>query len=212
MLTIILNWSSEIEYFLVTFVTFHSLLAYIILSLIMFLQLAFLPAAFLPGDTVIITAGILAARISNHFQIHVIFIILIFTALIATNLNYFIGDWLGPKIFTAKRSYFFKPKYLTKTDKLYKNWGGGIILFGSFIPIIRTFVPFMAGASSMHFLRFAIYNLIGITFWIGLLLYGSYLFANFPLVKKYYSLILFLIIVISIISMIIELIREKWFS
>ena len=212
MLTLILNWSSDIEYFLDTFVTYHALSAYIIFSVIIFLQLAFVPAAFLPGDSIIIAAGILAGHLSKSFHIHLLFIILMFSALLATNLNYFIGEWLGPKIFTAKNSVFFKPKYITKTDKLYKNWGGNIILFGSFIPIIRTFIPFMAGVSSMHFLRFAIYNFIGITLWIGLLLYGSYLFANVSIVKEYYSIILFLIMLISILSTVVELIREKWFS
>ena len=112
---------------------------------------------------------------------------------------------------SAKDSFFFKPKYIKKTDKLYKDWGGKVILFGSFIPIIRTFVPFMAGVSSMHFWRFAIYNLIGISLWIGLLLYGSYLFGNVPFVKEHFSLILFIIVIVSILSPIVELIREKLF-
>lgn len=211
MFALISNLPSLIEYYLVAFVTYHALWACIILSALIFLQLAFVPAAFLPGDTLIIAGGVLAARLPENLYIHFLFLILFFSALIATNINYFIGEWLGPKIFTAKDSLFFKPKYLIKTDKLYKDWGGNIILFGSFIPIIRTFVPFMAGVSSMHFWRFAIYNLIGFSFWIALLLYGSYFFGTVPFVKEHFTLILFLIVIASILLPIVELIREKLF-
>lgn len=127
MFAFLLNVSSQIEYYLMTFVTYHALWACIILSLVIFLQFAFLPTSFFPGDSLLILAGVVAAQLPEMFHIHLLFLSIFFSALIGAHLSYFLGEYLGSKLFTAKKSMFFKPKYIKKANKLYKDWGGNII-------------------------------------------------------------------------------------
>ena len=134
---------------------------------------------------------------------------LIIAAFLGNVVNYWIGNKLGMLLFRDDKSFFFKKSYLDKTHKFYEKYGGKTIVIARFIPIIRTFAPFVAGMGKMNHFKFMLYNFFGALFWVILIVYGSYLFGNIPFIKNNFSLVILAIIIISILPPIIEYIRIK---
>ncbi len=181
--------------------------AYLILFLIIFCETGLVVTPFFPGDSLLFGVGALAA--GSALNIGWLFILLSIAAVLGDAVNYWIGHQVGPKVFHKEESRFLKREYLDRTHRFYEKYGGKTIIFARFVPIIRTFAPFVAGIGRMRYGRFAAYNVVGGLLWISSFLFGGYFFGNIPAVKKNFTLVIFGIIVVSILPGVIELIRAR---
>src|SRR5207244_3897444 len=160
---------------------------------------------FLPGDSLLFTAGVFAA--TGVLDVGWLFGLLFVAAVFGDTVNYSIGHIVGPRAFHGQ-SRFFKREHLDRTHQFYERHGGKTIVFARFIPIIRTFAPFVAGIGRMSYGRFAIYNVLGGLLWTVLFVFGGYCFGNWPLVKRNFPLVTLAIIVLSLMPLVIELVRN----
>ncbi len=186
----------------------YGTLTYIIIFVVIFAETGLVFTPFLPGDSLLFAAGAFAAKGSLNESY--LFFILAGAAILGDTANYWIGHFIGPKIFHKENVRFFKKEYLERTHRFYEKYGGKTIIIARFIPIIRTFAPFVAGIGSMTYSRFIIYNIIGGATWVALFLYGGYFFGNIETVKNHFSVVILMIIFISILPGIIEFIRHKY--
>jgi membrane-associated protein len=185
----------------------YGIWAYAIFFLIIFLETGLVVIPFLPGDSLLFAVGTFAALGSLDLKWLIIFLSL--AAIMGDSVNYWIGYMTGPKVFNKEKSRFLNKEYLYRTHRFYEKYGGKTIVFARFIPIIRTFAPFVAGMGTMTYRRFFIYNVTGGFAWVVILIFGGYFFGNIPLVKKNFSIVIFAIIFISILPGIIEFIRHR---
>lgn len=176
---------------------------YAILFLIVFCETGLVVTPILPGDSLLFAAGAMAA--SGSLDPHVLAILLTVAAVLGDAVNYSIGYFLGPKVFSQASGWLLNRKYLERTREFYDRHGGKTIVIARFMPIIRTFAPFVAGIGKMEYWKFALYNVSGGIFWVALFIYGGYLFGNVPLVKENFSLVILGIIFVSILPGVIEL-------
>jgi len=190
--------------------------AYLILFLIIFVETGLVVMPFLPGDSLLFAAGAFAApqlaangaTMPGPFNLFYLIAILFVAAFLGDTLNYYIGDYFGPKVF--RRDYrFLKKEHLQKTQGFYEKHGAKTIIFARFIPIIRTFAPFVAGVGTMKYSKFIAYNLIGGFLWVALFVGAGYFFGNIPAVKKNFTLAIFAIIFISLVPPLIEIVKHK---
>lgn len=186
----------------------YGTLTYAILFLIIFVETGLIVMPFLPGDSLLFTAGALAAIDGSPLNVGFLIVLLIIAAFLGDTLNYSVGNYFGPKVF--KRDYrFLKKEYLIKTEEFYNKHGGKTIIFARFIPIIRTFAPFVAGVGTMKYGKFLTYNIVGGVVWVvGFVMLG-YFFGNLAIVKKYFTLVIFGIIILSVLPPAIEVIKHK---
>jgi membrane-associated protein len=191
---------------LTTVIAQFGVLTYIFLFIIIFMETGLVVTPFLPGDSLIFVAGTLAAF--GSLNIVVLFITLALAAIIGDSVNYWIGSMLGRRVFHEK-SRFFKKEYLVKTEKFYEKYGGKTIILARFMPIIRTFAPFVAGIGKMNYSWFLSFNIIGGIAWVSLFLFGGYFFGNIPIIKNNFEISIFVIIFISILPGITEYIKHK---
>lgn len=180
---------------------------YVFLFLIIFAETGLVVTPFLPGDSLLFAAGALASI--STLNIHMLVICLMFAAILGNTTNYAIGYWIGPKVFHYPKSRWFNPAYLHKAHSFYEKYGGRAIILARFIPIVRTFAPFIAGVARMNWARFQLFNLIGSVAWVAVILYLGHLFGNVPAVKHNFSFIVMGIIIISLLPPVIEFIRHK---
>ncbi|GIV96458.1 MAG: membrane protein [Herpetosiphonaceae bacterium] len=185
----------------------YGLWTYLILFLIIFAETGLVITPFLPGDSLLFAVGAFAAR--GSFDVMLVFILLSIAAIVGDTVNYWIGYTIGPKIFHKENVRFLNKKHLDRTHEFYEKHGGKTIIIARFIPIIRTFAPFVAGIGRMTYGRFISYNVIGGLLWISIFVFGGYFFGNIQFVKERFSLVIVAIIVISVMPMIIELIRAR---
>lgn len=183
---------------------------YAILFLIIFCETGLVVTPFLPGDSLLFAAGGIAAI--GAMNIHVMIILLLIAAILGDWANFTIGKYFGNRLFSNPNSKIFKQSYLHKTQHFYQKHGGKTIIIARFIPIVRTFAPFVAGMGHMCYRRFFLFNVIGACLWVCLFAYAGYFFGQLPIVKKNLSLILVAIIVLSILPAIIEIIRHRYFN
>jgi len=181
---------------------------YLILFMVIFCETGLVVTPFLPGDSLLFAIGALSA--GGQLNIWAISLILFIAAVIGDTVNYHIGYFFGPKAFNAKHNRFFKREHLLMTHEFYERHGGKTIIIARFVPIIRTFAPFVAGMGSMSYRRFICYNVVGAALWVGLLVGAGYFFGNIPLVKKNFTLVIMAIIVISILPGVISFLKVKW--
>jgi membrane-associated protein len=180
---------------------------YLILFLIIFCETGLVVTPFLPGDSLLFVIGSLAA--GGALDVKLGILILIAAAILGDTVNYHIGKFIGPKVFQKDDSRFLKKEYLVRTHEFYEKHGGKTIIIARFIPIIRTFAPFVAGMGSMTYLKFISYNVIGGAVWVTAFVTGGYFFGNIPMVKDNFTLVIFAIIGISILPGVIAFLKEK---
>ncbi|MDR3478892.1 MAG: DedA family protein [Gammaproteobacteria bacterium] len=194
---------------LVSFVSQYGVWVYGLLFFIIFCETGLVVTAFLPGDSLLFAAGAIAAHSPDVFNIHVLFVLLFIASVLGNSLNYYIGKFLGPKVFHSADSRLLNKKYLEKAHQFYETYGAKTIIIARFMPIIRTFAPFIAGIGYMKPRQFFLYNVVGALLWVGTLLYVSYLFGNLPFVKEHFSTIVLAIVAISLLPPLIEIIRQR---
>ncbi len=180
---------------------------YLILFLIIFCETGLVVTPLLPGDSLLFAAGNFAAM--GSLRAEYLFISLAIAAVLGDTVNYGVGRFMGPKVFHKKNSRIFKKEYLDKTHGFYERYGGKTIILARFVPIVRTFAPFVAGIGAMSYGRFVAYNIVGGVTWIGLFVFGGYFFGNLPIVKNNFTAVILAIIVISVLPGIIEIIRHR---
>ena len=180
---------------------------YGILFLIIFLETGLVVTPFLPGDSLLFAGGTFAALGSLDAKWLVVFLSI--AAIAGDTVNYWIGHAVGPKVFTKEKSRLLNKEYLYRTHRFYEKYGGKTIILARFIPIIRTFAPFVAGIGSMTYRHFIIYNVSGGIAWVVMFVLGGYLFGNIPVVKQNFSLVIFAIIFLSILPGVIEFLRHR---
>jgi membrane-associated protein len=178
---------------------------YAILVLIVFCETGLVVTPFLPGDSLLFAAGSLAA-LGAGLDPLLLFLLLSAAAIAGDTVNYWVGDWLGQGV-TEGRYRFIRQDYLHRTHRFYEKHGGKTILLARFIPIIRTFAPFVAGVGTMTYPRFLAYNVIGGVAWVGLFVWAGYFFGNLPVVKENFSMVILAIIALSVLPIAVEVLR-----
>ncbi|MGB5846629.1 MAG: DedA family protein [Anaerolineales bacterium] len=182
---------------------------YLILFLIIFLETGIVITPFLPGDSLLFAAGSFAAL--GSLNVFALFIILTLAAILGDTLNYWIGHFIGPRALSGNVR-FLKKEYLDRTHGFYDKHGGKTIILARFIPIIRTFAPFVAGVGAMDYPRFFFFNVIGAVLWVALFTFGGYFFGNLPFVRDNFTIVILAIIVISVLPGVFEFFRDKYKS
>ena len=201
----LIDFIVHIDKYLALIIQNYGLFTYIILFIIIFLETGLVITPFLPGDSLIFLTGAFAAQ--GVFNIVILFLILVLAAVLGDTVNYWIGNYFGDKVFS--KSSLFRREYLDKTKQFYRKYGGKTIIYARFIPIIRTFAPFVAGIGAMDYRRFLIFNVIGALSWVLIFLLGGYFFGRVPIVKDNLTIVILLIILISILPPLIEYLRHK---
>lgn len=182
---------------------------YVILFLIIFCETGLVVTPFLPGDSLMFVAGALASLPTNSLHVHWLALALIVAAILGDACNYTIGRLFGEKLFRNPDSRIFKQSYLEKTHTFYEKYGGKTIILARFVPIVRTFAPFVAGMGHMSYRHFASFNVIGGVVWVLIFTYAGFFFGGMPIVQENLKLLIVLIIVVSILPAIIEIWRNK---
>ncbi len=180
--------------------------AYLLLFLIIFLETGLVVTPILPGDSLLFAAGTFAAR--GSLDLATLLGLLIVAAVTGDALNYAIGQYLGPRVLTENRR-FLRREYLDKTHRFFERYGGKTIIIARFVPIVRTFAPFLAGVGRMSYWRFATYNVTGGVLWVGTCTLAGYFFGNLPAVKNNFSLVILGIVVVSIMPAVVEYLRSR---
>lgn len=180
---------------------------YAILFVIVFCETGLVVTPFLPGDSLLFVAGTLAA--AGDMYIHGLFATLAAASFLGDNTNYWIGRYLGPHVFTRESSRFLNPAHLARTQRFYDRYGAKTIFFARFVPIIRTFAPFVAGIGHMRYPRFLFYSFSGSIAWVGSLAYAGYYFGNVPVVKQNLTLAIVIIVLLSIAPGVVEYLRHR---
>jgi len=197
----------HLDKYLDSIIRSYGSLTYGILFLIVFCETGLVITPILPGDSLLFATGTVAAL--GSLDLSLIIILLSIAAIAGDTVNYWIGYLVGPKVFSKEKSRLFNKEYLDRTHRFYQKYGGKTIIIARFIPIIRTFAPFVAGIGRMTYKRFIAYNVLGGIGWIVTFVLGGYFFGNIPLVKNNFALIILAIIIISVLPAIIEFVRQR---
>ena len=208
MLASLIDFILHIDQHLIELTQTYGLWIYAILFLIVFCETGLVVTPFLPGDSLLFAAGAVAAL--GGMNVHIAAALLLAAAVIGDAVNFAIGKYFGEKLFAKPDSRVFKREYLDKTHAFYEKYGGKTIILARFVPIVRTFAPFVAGMGNMHYGRFIRYNIIGALMWGGLLTYAGYFFGELPVVKNNFGLVVIGIIVVSVLPMAVEIAKAKW--
>jgi membrane-associated protein len=196
----------HLDEYLNTIIQSFGVWTYLILFMVIFMETGFVITPFLPGDSLIFAAGTLASL--GSLNIVVLFVVLSAAAILGDTVNYWIGHYIGPRAFSGNIR-FLKKEYLDKTHGFYEKHGGKTIIIARFIPIIRTFAPFVAGIGAMTYSKFIVYNVVGGVAWVALFLFGGYFFGTLPFVQNNFAVVIIAIIFISVLPGVIEFLRER---
>jgi len=180
---------------------------YALLFTIVFLETGLVVTPILPGDSLLFAAGSFAAL--GALDVSLLFGLLCAAAILGDTANYAIGHYLGPKVFHYERSRFFNPDHLRRTHAFFEKYGGKTIIIARFVPIVRTFAPFVAGIGAMSYLRFLAYNVVGGVLWVAVCLFAGYFFGNLPIVRKNFSLAIVAIVILSVMPAVVEYLRHR---
>ncbi|BEN45800.1 DedA family protein [Serratia marcescens] len=205
----IIDFILHIDVHLAELVAQYGMWVYAILFLILFCETGLVVTPFLPGDSLLFVAGALAALPTNDLNVHTMVALMVAAAILGDAVNYTIGRLFGEKLFSNPNSKIFRRSYLDKTHQFYEKHGGKTIILARFVPIVRTFAPFVAGMGHMSYRHFAAYNVIGALVWVLLFTYAGYLFGDLPVVQENLKLLIVGIIIVSILPGVIEIWRHK---
>lgn len=205
----LIDFILHIDVHLAELVAQYGTWVYAILFLIIFCETGLVVTPFLPGDSLLFVAGALSALDTNDVNVHLMVLLLLFAAILGDAVNYSIGRIFGEKLFSNPNSRIFKREYLDKTHAFYEKHGGKAIILARFVPIVRTFAPFVAGMGKMSYRHFAFYNVTGAIAWVLLFTYAGYFFGDLDIVQKNLKLLIVAIIVISILPGVIEILRHR---
>ncbi|MGN2424379.1 DedA family protein [Klebsiella electrica] len=205
----LIDFILHIDVHLAELVADYGIWVYAILFLILFCETGLVVTPFLPGDSLLFVAGALSALPTNDLNVHLMVVLMVIAAIFGDALNYTIGRLFGEKLFSNPNSKIFRRSYLDKTHSFYERHGGKTIILARFVPIVRTFAPFVAGMGHMSYRHFAAYNVVGALLWVLLFTYAGYLFGDLPIVQQNLKLLIVAIIVLSVLPGVIEIIRHK---
>jgi membrane-associated protein len=205
----LIDYVIHLDVYLALLIAEYGMWIYAILFLVIFCETGLVITPFLPGDSLLFVAGTLTAIGSNHLNVHLLALLLICAAILGDTCNYLIGKFFGEKLFQNPDSKIFKQAYLEKTHTFYEKHGGKTIILARFVPIIRTFTPFVAGMGKMTYRRFISFCIGAAILWVSIFVYGGYLFGELEFVKKNLSLLVVAVIFISLVPAIIEIVRQK---
>lgn len=197
----------HLDQYLGSLVQQYGIWVYVILFLIIFIETGIVIAPFLPGDSLLFAAGAVAAL--GALDVALLFALLSVAAIVGDTVNYWIGHFVGPRVFTKGEGRFFKREYLERAQKFYNKHGGKTIVIARFIPIIRTFAPFVAGIGAMQYRRFLAYNIAGGIAWVAIFTFLGFYFGSLQFVRQNFSLVIAAIIVISLIPVAVEYMRHR---
>ena len=183
---------------------------YLLLFLIIFCETGLVVTPLLPGDSLLFAAGTFAAL--GSLEVGWLFVLLSVAAIAGDTVNYWVGHYMGPRVFHKEDVRFLNKEYLDRTHEFYEKHGGKTIILARFIPIIRTFAPFVAGIGKMTYGHFISYNVLGGLAWIAIFLFGGYYFGNIPFVKRNFTLVILAIIFISVLPVVIEFLNQRYRS
>lgn len=200
----LIDFILHIDAHLVEIARDYGVWTYAVLFLIIFAETGLVVTPFLPGDSLLFATGALCARAESGLNVHTMAFLLFVAAVIGDTLNYWIGAKLGPAVFKREDSFFFRKKHLERAHAFFEKYGGRAIILARFAPIVRTFVPFVAGVGQMSYRHFLLYNIVGGFLWIYTLTYAGFAFGNHPMVQKNFKLVILGIIFLSILPMAIE--------
>ena len=209
MIATFIDFILHIDQHLVALTAQYGAWLYAILFLIVFCETGLVVTPFLPGDSLLFAAGAVAAASQGNLNVHVVAGVLLAAAILGDAVNFAIGKYFGAKLFANPNSKIFKQEYLHKTHAFYEKYGGKTIILARFVPIVRTFAPFVAGMGDMNYSKFIRYNIIGALAWVLLLTYLGCWFGNLPMVKDNFGKVGIGIIVVSVLPMMIEMIKAK---
>jgi membrane-associated protein len=186
----------------------YGTMTYVILFAIIFMETGFVVTPFLPGDSLLFATGAIVSLPESGLNIWFMGLLLFIAAVIGDTVNYGVGKYIGQKAFTTNIR-FIKKEYLIKTQEFYDKHGAKMIIFARFVPIIRTFAPFVAGVGTMDYKKFITYNIIGAFLWVSIFLAAGYYFGNIAEVRKNFTLVIFAIIILSLLPAIFEIVKQK---
>jgi membrane-associated protein len=204
------EFALHFDKYLEVFVQQYGFLTYAILFLIIFCETGLVVTPFLPGDSLLFAAGALAASLNTGGTLNAILLIVVLSvaAIAGDTVNYFIGAYIGPKVF-ERDSRFLKKEYFDRTNAFYAKYGGKTIILARFVPIVRTFAPFVAGVGKMDYRRFIMFNVIGGILWVVIFITLGAVFGNIPFVKDNFEIVTLGIVFISVLPMIFEFVRAR---
>ncbi|EPG73401.1 SNARE-like domain protein [Leptospira fainei serovar Hurstbridge str. BUT 6] len=203
----ILDFFLHLEHHLDTLIQSYGIWVYLILFLIIFCETGLVVTPFLPGDSLLFAIGAFASR--GSLDLITVILLLIIAAILGDTVNYTIGNLAGEKILAREKIPFLNKKHLEKAHRFYEVYGGKTIIIARFIPIVRTFAPFVAGIGKMTYSKFIIYNVVGGIVWILVFSIGGYLFGNLPFIQRNFKLVIIGIIIVSILPAVVEYIKER---
>lgn len=203
----IFNFILHIDEHLANIIALFGIWTHIFLFAIIFAETGLVITPFLPGDSLLFATGALSG--AGYLNIWGVYIVMLIAAILGDTANYWIGHHLGPKVFAKKDSKLFNQAYLENTHKFYEKYGGKTIIFSRFLPIIRTFAPFVAGIGKMHYKTFLLYNFAGAFLWVTFFTFTGYFFGGLPFVKANFEYVVLGIIILSLVPVIFEYIKYK---
>ena len=205
----LLNFILHLDNYLVSFVATHGMWTYLVAFAVIFCETGLVVAPFLPGDSLLFTLGSIAALDQNPLNILILLPLLIIASIAGNHVNYLIGRAIGPKVFSIDRPWLLNKKHLTEAHQFYEKHGGKTIILARFIPIIRTFAPFIAGISYMSFKLFHFYNISSAILWIGSLLTMGYFLGSLPIIKENFTIVIYGIIVVSLLPPVVTFLYHR---
>lgn len=199
----------HIDTYLMAFVSAHGLWTYLLVFAVIFCETGLVIFPFLPGDSLLFTLGSLAAHPQYPLNMAILLPLLISASILGNRVNYAIGRALGPHAFNPRHAWLINPKHLEKAHQFYEKHGGKTIIMARFVPIIRTFAPFIAGISTMRLRQFNLYNISSAVLWISSLLGLGYFLGSLPIVRDHFTLVIYGIIVVSLLPAVFSFLRQK---
>lgn len=202
----------HLDIHLVTLSQLYGVWMYGILFLIIFSETGLIVTPFLPGDSLLFAAGALASLPGSGIQILPLWLLLISAAFLGDNVNYQIGKWVGPRVFNQTKSLIFNPHHLTRTQSFYQIYGARTVIFARFLPILRTFAPFVAGIAKMDFKKYVVLSFLGSFLWMSLFLGAGFNFGNIPAIKSRFHFVILAVIALSFLPIVIATLKVRFKS